>query len=384
MAKWQKVKLHMLADVVMGQSPPSYSYNTNEQGVPLIQGNADIFNRVSSPQIWTSSPTKKIFREDILLTVRAPVGHTALSIHDACIGRGVAAIRTKKGALQGFVYQALIQFEPRWRRLEQGSTFTAISAGDIKNIELKIPDLPEQKNIILILETWDKHLKFLGKKIEIKKNIKKGLIQQIFRQKISFKDKNGSDYPPWTSVELMDLAKIQTGKRDLKDAEADGAYPFFVRSESIKRINSYTYDGEAILVPGEGNIGSIYHYINGKFDFHQRVYKISDFSVNLSGKYLYYYFIAHFARQAKRNSVRATVDSLRLPTFNDFKIALPSLEEQQKIARYLSRLDKQISYLEDKKCVIDMQRKYLLNNLISGKVRVPGESVIYREAVQNA
>ena len=64
----------------------------------------------------------------------------------------------------------------------------------------------------------------------------------------------------------------------------NGIYPFYVRSERIERINSYSFDGEAILTPGDGDIGGIFHYINGKFDFHQRVYKYSNLK-NYNGKY---------------------------------------------------------------------------------------------------
>ena len=94
----------------------------------------------------------------------------------------------------------------------------------------------------------------------------------------------------WEERKLGELTKIKTGSSDLQDADAKGIYPFFVRSEIIERSNRYIFDGEAILIPGEGRLGEIYHYINGKFDFHQRVYKISDFQYSdTDGKYILYY-----------------------------------------------------------------------------------------------
>ena len=75
----------------------------------------------------------------------------------------------------------------------------------------------------------------------------------------------------WEVKKLGDMSVIYTGKKNNQDKIENGKYPFFVRSQNVERINSYSFDGEAILIPGEGNLGSIVHYINGKFDFHQRV-----------------------------------------------------------------------------------------------------------------
>lgn len=93
----------------------------------------------------------------------------------------------------------------------------------------------------------------------------------------------------WKEFQLGNITEITTGNKDTKDKIENGKYPFFVRSETVEKINSYSFDGEAILIPGDGNIGQIYHYINGKFDFHQRVYKISNFDKGCSGKFVYYY-----------------------------------------------------------------------------------------------
>lgn len=93
--KWEKMKLGDMAEVIMGQSPDSNSYNTEGIGRPLIQGNADIKNRISNPRNWTAITTKECHVGDLILTVRAPVGAIAKSKHDACIGRGVCAITNK-------------------------------------------------------------------------------------------------------------------------------------------------------------------------------------------------------------------------------------------------------------------------------------------------
>src|SRR5437763_216224 len=90
----------------------------------------------------------------------------------------------------------------------------------------------------------------------------------------------------WSVFTVKEVAAITTGKRNTQDRIQDGAYPFFVRSQTIERINSYSYDGEAVLTAGDGvGTGKVFHYIKGKFDFHQRVYKISNFRSDMDGFY---------------------------------------------------------------------------------------------------
>ncbi|MDC7861286.1 restriction endonuclease subunit S [Pantoea ananatis] len=138
----------------------------------------------------------------------------------------------------------------------------------------------------------------------------------------------------WGITRLKFLCSICTGEKDTVDREDDGIYPFFVRSETVERISSYSYDGEAILTAGDGAIGKIFHYINGKFDFHQRVYKFSDFR-GVHGRFLFYYISNNLEKEVVKLSARTTVDSLRLPMLQNFIISLPSIHEQITIARYL-------------------------------------------------
>ena len=88
-------------------------------------------------------------------------------------------------------------------------------------------------------------------------------------------------------------------------------------------------------------MGEIFHYINGRFDYHQRVYKISNFK-NVNGLFVLSFMREHFKKHALTYTVKATVDSLRLPTIQTFLIQYPSLEEQTKIGKYFQELDRNI------------------------------------------
>ena len=231
------------------------------------------------------------------------------------------------------------------------------------------PEIVEQQRIVGVLEVWDEYIEKLEQKIALKEQLKKGLMQQLLtgkRRLPGFKK-------DWQAVKLGNISRIKTGGKDNQNKIADGMYPFFVRSPQIERINSYCFDGEAILVPGEGNIGKIFHYINGKFDYHQRVYGITHFADNVSGRYIYYFFVKNFARQAEKHSVKATVDSLRLPTFSNFIINLPSLDEQVAIVKVLDGLAEEVRLSEKKLKKINDQKKYLLKNLITGTIRTPDD-----------
>lgn len=148
----------------------------------------------------------------------------------------------------------------------------------------------------------------------------------------------------WNLVKLKYLVSITTGNKDTENKEQDGKYPFFVRSKNVERINSYSYDGEAILTAGDGDIGKIFHYINGKFDYHQRVYMFYKFK-NILVKFLYFYLQENLYKEVIKLSAKTTVDSLRLPMLQDFIISIPSIQEQKQIAIFLDNATAKIDTL---------------------------------------
>ncbi|WP_413522508.1 restriction endonuclease subunit S [Photobacterium phosphoreum] len=180
---WEEVGLSQLAVITMGSSPKSEAYNEIGEGLPLLQGNADIKFRKSVPRIYTSQITKKCSIEDILLSVRAPVGSVAKSLHNACIGRGIASIRAKKGTNQEYIYQWLLAFEPKWERFSQGSTFEAVNSNDIKTLSINIPHYSEQQKIASVLTAADKDIELLEAKLAHLKQEKKALMQQLLTGK---------------------------------------------------------------------------------------------------------------------------------------------------------------------------------------------------------
>jgi len=181
--EWKEYQLGGIAQITMGSSPKSSAYNENKIGLPLIQGNADIEDRKSAPRVFTSEITQECHIGDILLSVRAPVGSIAESMHHACIGRGVAAIKAKQQFSQSFLYQWLLWFEPRWQKFSQGSTFESINSSDIKTLKMRIPEKEEQQKIAIVLTAADQEITQLQQKLDQLKQEKKALMQQLLTGK---------------------------------------------------------------------------------------------------------------------------------------------------------------------------------------------------------
>ena len=135
--------------------------------------------------------------------------------------------------------------------------------------------------------------------------------------------------------ELSEVAVIGTGSSNGNEATVDGKYPLFVRSKIIKRIDAFEFDEEAIIIPGEGGIGEIFHYINGKYALHQRAYRIHVKVSEISTKFLCYYMMSNFKEFILQKAVNATVSSIRKPMIAKFSIPIPPLPIQQEIVRIL-------------------------------------------------
>lgn len=265
-------------------------------------------------------------------------------------------IKANKDINQYFLSESLEKIN--YEKYNTGTAQPKLNSEVCQKIKVNIPKFDEQNKIANFLSNLDKKIGLLEQKHLKYQNFKKYLMQQIFAQKLRFDFNND-----WKIIKLGEITQINTGNKDVKDKIDDGEYPFFVRSEKVERINSYSYDGEAILIPGDGKIGEVYHYINGKFDYHQRVYKISDFKSHVYGKYIYYYLEKNFLRQALRNTAKATVDSLRMDTLTKMPIELPSLEEQIKIADALSMADDKLELVEKDIRIIKDFKKGLLQQM---------------------
>ena len=179
----------------------------------------------------------------------------------------------------------------------------------------------------------------------------------------------------WEVDSVVNVAAITTGDKNTEDRVEDGAYPFFVRSPTVERINSYSFDGEAVLTAGDGvGTGKIFHYIKGKFDFHQRVYLISNFSDRLHGFFFYLYFSNNFYARIMQMTAKSSVDSVRREMIADMRIPLPPPKEQRAIAAALSDVDALLAKLDQLIAKKRDLKQAAMQQLLTGQTRLPGFS----------
>lgn len=192
----------------------------------------------------------------------------------------------------------------------------------------------------------------------------------------TFPDRRFSGFEsPWELARLGDLAKVTTGSRDTKDRIPHGPYPFFVRSNNVETIDTWSLDTEAVLTSGDGvGVGKNFHYINGKFDFHQRVYAIYDFSSQVHGKYFYHFFSANFIKRVQRLSAKNSVDSVRMAMITDMMIPIPPLAEQVKLAELFDNFDKKIAEIEAEIQTLREFKRSCLERIYNGELQFGSKS----------
>jgi len=256
----------------------------------------------------------------------------------------------------------------RIERTGTSNTLKRVSPEKFLDVSIWLPDIKEQQKIADCLSSLDDLITAEAQKLDALKTHKKGLMQQLFPAE-------GETVPRLRFPEFRDnhtavlkaigeFSKVTSGGKDTQNRIEDGKYPFFVRSQNIEKINSFSYDGEAVLTSGDGvGVGENYHYINGKFDFHQRVYCICDFNECVSGKFFFYYFSQHFKKRVKEMSAKNSVDSVRMPMITEMPIWLPTINEQERIANCLSSLDELIIAEAQKLAALKTHKKGLMQQL---------------------
>jgi len=253
-------------------------------------------------------------------------------------------------------------------RFVKGSGIPHIYYSDFKNEIVFVPSTAEQQKIADCLTALDDLIAAQSQKVESLKAYKKGLMQNLFPAegesvpRLRFPEFESAG--EWEVNEIGAFAKVITGDKDTQNKVDDGKYPFFLRSQNVERINSYSYDGEAILTSGDGvGVGKNFHYIVGKFDFHQRVYCICDFDDTVCGKFVYFYFSEHFYKRAMQMNAKNSVDSVRMAMITEMQILLPRLREQQRIAELLSAVDEEITAQGEAVAALKVHKRGLMQGL---------------------
>jgi type I restriction enzyme S subunit len=265
-----------------------------------------------------------------------------------------------------------------------GSTRYGLPVSAIEAVEIPTPPKPEQSKIAEILSTVDRAIEQTEALIAKQQRIKTGLMQDLLTRGIDehgnlrsekthkFKDSPLGRIPvEWEVVDIDEIAKITTGGKDTQDRDASGMYPFFVRSQTIEKINSFSFDGEGVLTAGDGvGVGKVFHYYKGKFDFHQRVYCIHSFANDMDGYFFFHYFRLNFMSRVSQFSAKGSVDSVRRSMIAKMLIPKPSQEEQVQSVEILRKAE--ILEVDSTETLSKLRslKTALMQDLLTGKKRV--------------
>lgn len=302
---------------------------------------------------------------DVLVTTEAPLGNVA-TVDNVNIALAQRVIKFR-GETVGNKYLSYCMMTPTFQK----SIFSKSTGGTVKGIkgstlvaeQINFPlDKEEQQKIGSFFTNIDKLIELQIKKLEQLKKLKRGYLQKMFPQdgesvpRLRFSGFSGE----WEKQGLLNLVKLRTGSRNAEDGLDDGKFVFFDRSSEIKFLNEYDFDGEVIVYAGEG-AKFLPRKFNGKYSLHQRAYGIYDFK-NINFEFLYQELLNknnHFLKYA----VGTTAKSLRKDCFEKLIIKYPSVDEQQQIGSFLSKLDQIINDQSDKIDELKRQKKAYLQKM---------------------
>ncbi len=336
---------------------------------------------------------KKVYSETIVINkMQAVNGLLAVSKINGITSPDYSIYRIKEDIGNDINYFGYLLNQPdyinEFKKVVTGvmDGFIRLYTDDLFNIKAHIPPSKEQVKIVQFLEEKttkiDQAIAIKQKQIELLKERRQILVHKAVTRGLNdnVKLKNsgvewiGEIPEHWDIRRFKFLCHITTGSKNTEDKVDNGKFPFFVRSQKPERINSYTFDGEAILTAGDGaGVGKVFHYLNEKFDFHQRVYKFSNFK-NIKGKLLYYYIKNNFHNVALNGEAKSTVDSLRLPLIQNFLVTIPPTEEQIEIISRIETTNKKIATaISLKEQEIEKLKEYkmsLIDAVVTGKVKI--------------
>ena len=255
------------------------------------------------------------------------------------------------------------------------------------DISAIIPSLSEQQKIALFLDRKcaeiDEMIALQEKIIDELKAYKQSVITEAVTKGLNpdvpMKDSGiewiGEIPDHWSRYRLKYLCSIQTGDKDTQDAVQDGQYPFYVRSPHVEKSNNYSFEGEGILMAGDGaGAGRVFHHVYGKYAVHQRVYRMYNIQNIIQSDYLFFYISNLFCKVMDMGSAQSTVPSVRLPMLTNFATCIPPMVEQETIAEYLNAKCTEIENLISiKLSKIDSLKEYkksIIYEHVTGKKEV--------------
>ncbi|WXG66346.1 restriction endonuclease subunit S (plasmid) [Enterococcus faecium] len=373
---WEERKLGDEVRIVMGQSPNSENYTDDPNDYILVQGNADMKNGRVFPRLWTTQVTKQAEKDDLILSVRAPVGDIGKTAYDVVIGRGVAAIKGNE-----FIFQNLgkMKSDGYWTRYSTGSTFESINSTDIKEAIISVPTIEEQNKIGSFFKQLDNTIALHQRKLDLLKETKKGFLQKMF-------PKNGAKVPEirfpgftedWEQRKLGDITESFSGGTPTagKSEYYGGDIPFIRSGEISSELTELfiTENGlnnsSAKMVKAGDILYALYGATSGEVSIsringaiNQAILAIRPTKNDNS------YLIVQWLRKQKDTIISTYLQggqgNLSGSIVKDLVITLPQdKEEQNKIGAFFKQLDDTIALHQRKLDLLKETKKGFLQKM---------------------
>jgi type I restriction enzyme S subunit len=356
---WQVKSLGEVVEVIAGQSPPSSTYNNIQDGLPFFQGKIDFGIMFPKVRVWCNDPVKIAKPNDILISVRAPVGPTNICDVKSCIGRGLSAIRAKGNSFYKYIFYFLRSIENRISNQGRGSTFNAITQSELREIKIPLPPLPIQKQIAEILEQADKAKQ---KRKEANK-LTDEFLQSVFIEMFGDPVKNPKG---WEITTIMGLAKkdknaIKAGpfgsslkkecyvekgfkiygqEQIIRDDLQYGDY--FISKDKYEELNNYAVQGGDILISLVGTYGKI-SIVPERYEqgiINPRLMKVSlNQTLMLPVFFKYYFQNTSFQKMVSNFSHGGTMDIVNIGILKALPFIAPPLTLQQRFAEIVNKTE---------------------------------------------
>ncbi|MFO0507798.1 MAG: restriction endonuclease subunit S, partial [bacterium] len=397
---WKWVKLGEACNVLMGQSPPSTSYNTDGIGVPFFQGKAEFTDLHPVVEKWCSSPNKIAEPNDILLSVRAPVGTTNIADQKCCIGRGLAAIRFPN---YKYAFYFLRSIEQQLDKKGTGTTFQAISGETIRETLFPLASETDQHAIVSKIEELLSELDKGKQQLEIAqqqlKIYRQAVLKWAFEGKLTNENVKEGELPVgWKMVELGKVCeKIQDGSHfspQVQYMEPGTNRYMYITAKNIrnnymdmtkliyvdKDFHDSIYNrcnpefGDVLLTKDGVNTGEVtLNTIREPFSLLSSVCIFKTKKQELKSEFLKYFIQSPFGSKLIDSSMTGTaIKRIVLRKIRDAKIILPPIDEQrliiQEIESRLSVCDKVEETITTSLAQAETLRQSILKKAFEGKL----------------
>jgi type I restriction enzyme, S subunit len=388
-----------MASIILGQSPPSETYNETGRGLPFFQGKADFGFIYPNTRIWCDSGQQFAEADDILISVRAPVGDVNIAKERCAIGRGLSAIRAGKLIDPWFLFFALQFSKPILESRATGSTFASINKAILLDLTIPAPPIPEQRAIATELQRLEKSIDnestIISQSIVLKRAAMRELFTRGLRGEAQKETGFGLVPESWTEQELKSVAIVQTGVAkgrkfvgeemievpylrvaNVQDGRLDLSE---IKTIQIRKheIDRYRLQDDDVLLTEGGDFDKLGRGFIWKGQIKDCVHQNHVFAVRtkkaeiLPAFFAYLvqsdYGKAYFLQVAHKTTNLACINTQKLMAF---PCILPSFDEQREIVEILDAIDAKIDLHKRKKALLEELFKSLLHKLMTGEIRV--------------